>query len=96
MSEENSEENEKNLSSTQKERIESNKLKALALRRSRVRTDPYQRRQSPINTTSAVHHSVNIIEDSRGGFMIPGGQNEHKNPVPLHTRQEVGGLIITG
>ncbi len=90
MSEENSEENEKKLSSTQKDRIESNKLKALALRRSRVRTDPYQRRQSPTNTSAVVN---NIIVDSRGGFMIPDGQNEHKDSVPLHTRQEVGGFI---
>ena len=76
--------NEKELSSTQKKRIEDNRLKALALRRSRIRHNPYQGghlSQTCSSKADAATSSLNLVEDSRGGFMLPKDGDIHGNTV---------------
>ena len=58
------------LSQTQKERMERNRLKAVSLRKSRIRSKPYQ---TSHNKYSNEHKD--ILEDSKGGYMIESTSN---------------------
>lgn len=64
------------LSLDQKQRIETKRLKALELRKSRVHSyNPYQRKDQSSSSVDCCCSSnqgrLLIMEDSRGGFMIP-------------------------
>ena len=58
------------LSQTQKERMEQSRLKAVSLRKSRIRSKPYQ----TIDNKYSNEHK-DILEDSKGGYMIESTSN---------------------
>lgn len=59
------------LTQGQRERIELNRQKALALRRSRVRAKPYDK-TAPTEYSSRPR----LSEDTRGGFLLEGSEAE--------------------
>ena len=58
------------LSQKQKERIERNRLKAVSLRKSRIRSKPYQ-----TSRNEYCNEHKDILEDSKGGYMIESTSN---------------------
>lgn len=62
------------LTQGQRERIATNRQKALALRRARIRTRPYDKSHSSLVEES--RPGVQGLEDTRGGFLLEGSEVE--------------------
>ncbi len=75
----------KELSVTQKERIKNNRLKALQLRKSRIRHNPYQRKDLCSEPGTS---GTNIFEDSKGGFILPDNDRDNHLIQPIITKDD--------
>ena len=78
----------KELSAAQKQRTEDNRLKALALKKSRVRQNPYQgglEKSSARESGKDTQH-IDLLRDSRGGFMLMRNDTEDQ---AISTRSQV-------
>lgn len=91
------------LSSEQKQRIETKRLKALELRKSRVRLyTPYQTTKDHRATSSSTNMNTHfpttstvMMEDSKGGFMLPDNEavENQRTESSVRVVHETGELI---